>query len=80
MKKCSSPRQAWMLTIAAALDLFAFVLMASAPPHLTLLMIFGICEVVLILCAVAAWLQVIEHRMEQLSRAPDAPADSSAKT
>jgi hypothetical protein len=77
MKKVTNPRHAWGMTLAAALDLFAFVLLASSNPSPLLLALFGLCEVVLILCAVGAWKQYFEFRMDQLT--PQRP-DSSSET
>ena len=78
MKKTTQPRQAWGLTIAAALDLFAFVLLAASNPSPILLSLFGLCEVVLILCAVGAWKKYIENMIETRCRKPSADPEPSA--
>ena len=49
------------MTVAAALDLFAFVLLAQANASTLLLALFGLCGVVLILCAAGAWKTYLEN-------------------
>jgi hypothetical protein len=56
-----SPGAAWGSTVAAALDLFAFVLLGHGNTSPLLLAFFGLCEVVLILCAAVAWKTYFEN-------------------
>ena len=53
-------KAAWIITVAATLDLFAFVLLGKANTSPLLLGFFGLCEVSLILFAVQAWKSYFE--------------------
>ena len=59
---------AWLLSLAAVLDLWAFVVMASSNSNG--LELFGACELVLILIAIGAWKRyfeaLIDYRLRQL--------------
>jgi len=59
---------AWLLSLAAAFDLYAFVFMASS--NATGRELFGACELVLILIAIAMWKRyfeaLIDYRLRQL--------------
>jgi hypothetical protein len=60
-------KAAWTITVAATLDLFAFVLLSKANASWLHLSVFGLCEVGLILLAVQAWKsyfeKLIAHRV-----------------
>jgi|GEM_PF-2008554 hypothetical protein len=76
-----SPRSAWGMTVAAALDLFAFVLVARASSSSLLIIIFGLCEVVLILSAAGAWKAYFENFIShKLSEKSDAEQDVDLNT
>ena len=45
-----------LLTLAALLDLMASFLMAASNTKSELLMTFVLCEIILIACAIAAWI------------------------
>jgi hypothetical protein len=65
MKKKATVKQAWMLTVAAILDLIALVFMSSSDTKLVLLAGFAGCEGILIVCAVAAWQKYFEQLIEE---------------
>ncbi|MEI6647729.1 MAG: hypothetical protein WCP12_16960 [bacterium] len=52
---------AWVITIAATFDLFAFVMLVKGNVSLLLLSVFGVCSVSLILLAVYAWKSYFEN-------------------
>lgn len=61
---------AWSLSLAAGLDLCAFVLMAAAGAGSGSLVFFGVCELVLIFGAIFAWKRyfegLIDYRFREL--------------
>ena len=69
MKK-PNQHQPWMISLAAALDLCAFVFMAASNSGKALLYLFGACELVLILSAIGAWKRyfeaLIDYRLREL--------------
>jgi len=64
MKNPTKPQAAWGMTVAAGLDLLAFVLMASSNTESNTLILFGACEFFLILGAVYFWKQYFEDLIE----------------
>jgi hypothetical protein len=54
--KKPSMQIAILITLAALLDLFASFLMAGSNTKFELLMTFVLCEMVLIACAITAWI------------------------
>lgn len=58
------PGAAWSITLAAALDLFAFVLLANVDASSRMLLIFGACELVLIVAATGMWQQYFEQLID----------------
>ena len=61
---------AWSLSVAAVLDLCAFVLMAAVRAETESLLLFGGCEVVIIFGAIFAWKRyfegLIDYRIGEL--------------
>ena len=55
--KKPSMRTAVLTTLAALLDLFASFMMAASNTKPELLMTFVLCEIILIACAIAAWVK-----------------------
>jgi hypothetical protein len=76
MKEPNS-NSARMVSFAAAMELFAFVLMAAGDTNVLLLSIMGVCAVVLILVAVSAWKKYFERLMDyKITQASDNQPDS----
>lgn len=63
MKKPSA-KGAWNITIAAALNAGAFVLLASINIRPVLLLTFALLEIAMIACAVGAWRQYAKQAEE----------------
>lgn len=61
---------AWALTVAAAFDQVAFVLLARADASTLVLGLFGICEVVLILGATYMWKSYFETLIQHKPHSP----------
>lgn len=65
-----------LLTLAALLDLMASFLMAANNTKSELLMTFVLCEIVLIACAIAAWIKyfkryvnfAIEQKLREINK------------
>lgn len=55
--KKPSMRIAILITLAALLDLFASFVMAASNTKLELLLTFVLCEIILIACAIEAWVK-----------------------
>lgn len=64
MKAKTTPQTAWGMTAAAALDLIAFVFLASIDSEPNILYTFAACEFVLIMAAVYYWKQYFEDLIE----------------
>ena len=64
MKTKSKPQTAWGMTVAAALDLIALVLLASSNTEANTLILFAACEFLLIMGAVYFWKQYFEDLIE----------------
>lgn len=78
MKNPSKPKPegAWGMTVAAALDLLALVLLVSSDSELNLLILFGGCEILLILISVWSWRIYFESLIDyKVSQALDATKD-----
>ena len=77
-----NPLAAWGLTTAAALDLFVLVLLANGNTSFLRLTSFGLCEVVLILCAAGAWKAYFEkfvsHKISENSDAEQGGGEQAA--
>ncbi len=78
MVKKPTGAAAWSVSVAAGLDLCAFVLMAASNPgtgSLLLLLLFGGCVLVLILAAIAEWKRyfegLIDYRIGELEGRED---------
>ena len=63
-------QQPWIMSLAAAMDLCAFVFMAASNLEITLLAVVGACELALILIAIFAWKKyfevLIDYRFREL--------------
>ena len=64
------PRGAWAYSVAAAFDLLAFVLLASADVELKILLFFGLCEIVIILAATWSWKEYFEALIDYKTNRP----------
>lgn len=73
MKK-PNPLIAYLMSVAATLDLFAFVLMAAGDNHGLPLIVMGVCVVVLILLSVSTWKMYFERLMDCRIRQDNQPA------
>lgn len=61
-------RKLWGLTLAAALDLIALVFMVAGNAKLPLLLVFAVCELVLIIAAAMAWKKYIDQSIDYRMR------------
>jgi hypothetical protein len=59
--KKPSMQSAILITLAALLDLLASFMMAASNTESKLLMTFVLCEIILIACAVAAWIKYFKR-------------------
>lgn len=57
-------RKFWGPTLAAALDLIALVLMVASNAKVHLLLVFAVCELVLIIAAALAWKKYIDQSID----------------
>jgi hypothetical protein len=55
------------MAFAAGLNLFAFVLMSTANTDLNTLMLFGACEIIMILSAVGCWKKYFEEYIKYMN-------------
>jgi hypothetical protein len=55
---------AWCMTIAAILDMFAFVLLAKGDSPLRTLIVLGACELMFIVITVILWKQYFEELID----------------
>jgi hypothetical protein len=74
--KKPSMQSAISITVAALLDLFAAIMLASIKPKPEVMMIFVLCEIILIAGAIAAWIKyfkryvnyAIEQKLREINK------------